>query len=141
MSFCTVGKDGGIVTVTVEVTDDEATLSSEPLLSPAAGVVEELVVVRGTPLVQIGDSVSEGAEVVKNEIFFGEEKEESCKVIVIARVVVAVPFAKEYAGTEENALLSAALEFGQTRDLHTTKTGEGYLVAGVALVARSLNLG
>ena len=136
VSFCTVGKDGGIVTVTVE-----ATLSSEPLLSPAAGVVEELVVVRGTPLVQIGDSVSEGAEVVKNEIFFGEEKEESCKVIVIARVVVAVPFAKEYAGTEENALLSAALEFGQTRDLHTTKTGEGYLVEGVALVARSLNLG
>ena len=67
-----MGKDGGIVTVTVEVTDDEATLSSEPLLSPAAGVVEELVVVRGTPLVQIGDSVSEGAEVVKNEIFFGE---------------------------------------------------------------------
>lgn len=141
VNFCTVGKNGGIVTVTVEVTDDEATLQSEPLLSPATGVVEELVVVRGTPLVQVGDSVSEGAEVVKNEIYFGEEKEESSKVIVIARVVVAVPFAKEYAGTEENALLSAALEFGQTRDLHTTKTGEGFLVEGVALKAKSLNLG
>ena len=141
VSFCTVGKDGGIVTVTVEVTDDEATLQSEPLLSPATGTVEELVVVRGTPLVQAGDSVNAGDEVVKNEIYFGEEKEESSKVIVIARVVVAVPFAKEYAGSEESALLNAALEFGQTRDLHTTKTGEGFLVEGVALVARSLNLG
>lgn len=141
VSFCTVGKDGGIVTVTVEVTDDDKTLSSEPLLSPATGVVEELVVVRGTPMVQVGDSVGEGDEVVKNEIFFGEEQTESSKVIVIARVVVAVPFAKEYAGSEENALLSAQLEFGQTRDLHTTKTGEGFLVEGVALKAKSLNLG
>lgn len=140
VSFCTVGKDGGIVTVTVEVTDDEATLFSEPLLSPAGGVVEELVVVRGTPSVQIGDSVREGDEIVKNETLFGEDNAPS-KVIVIARVVVAFPFAKQYAGSEENALLSAALEFGDTRDLHTTKTGEGWLVEGVALKARSLNLG
>lgn len=139
VSFCTVGKKGGIVTVTVEVTDDERTLSSEPLFSPAAGVVEELVVVRGTPCVRIGDSVREGDEIVRNETYFGEES--ASRVIVIARVVVAFPFAKEYTGSEESALLNAALEFGKTRDIHTTKTGSGWLVEGVALKERALNLG
>ena len=140
VSFCTVGKEGGIVTVTVEVTDDDKTLASEPLLSPASGVIEELIVVRGTPLLQVGSSVSEGESVVQNEIVFGEGGT-ARKVIVIARVTVAYPFSKEYAGSEENALLSAALEFESTREVHTTQTGSGWLVEGVALAKRSLNLG
>lgn len=140
VSFCTVGKNGGIVTVTVEVTDDEPTLTSEPLLSPATGVVEELAVIRGTPRVQIGDAVGEGDEIVSNETAFGEEGKIG-NVIVIARVVVACPFAREYAGSEESALLNAALEFGNMRDIHTTQTGEGWLVEGVALIEKSLNLG
>ena len=140
VSFCTVGKEGGIVTVTVEVTDDDKTLASVPLFSPASGVIEELVVVRGTALVQVGDTVSEGDMLVKNEVVFGEEGA-ARNVIVIARVTVAYPFEREYAGSEENALLSAALEFGNTREVHTTKTGSGWLVEGIALSERSLNLG
>ena len=137
VSFCTVGKEGGIVTVTVEVTSDDKTLTSEPLLAPASGTVEELVVVRGTPTVQAGDSVRMGDILVKNEATLGEK---TWQVIVIARVSVAYPFSKEYAGSEESALLSASLEFENIREVHTTKTGEGWLVEGVALKQKSLNL-
>ena len=140
VSFCTVGKEGGIVTVTVEVTNDDSTLLSEPLFAPAAGIIEELVVVRGTPLKNVGDSVGEGEEVVRNETVFGEAGQVS-KVIVIARVTVAYPFQREYAGSEESALLAAALEFQNTREVHTTKTEKGWLVEGVALITSSLNLG
>ena len=140
VSFCTVGKEGGIVTVTVEVTSDEATLKSESLCAPATGVIEELVVVRGTPLYQVGDSVTMGDEVVKNQAVFSEEGI-SRQVIVIARVSVAYSFCKEYAGSEESALLSAELEFQSIREVHTTKTEAGWLVEGVALIAKSLNLG
>ena len=138
VSFCTVGKEGGIVTVTVEVTSDDKTLISEPLLSPASGTVEELVVIRGTPAVQAGDSVRAGDLIVKNEATFGEDI--TRQVIVIARVSVAYPFSKEYAGSEEAALLAASLEFERIREVHTTKTGEGWLVEGVALAQSSLNL-
>ena len=140
VSFCTVGKKGGIVTVTVEVTTDNMLHASEPLLSPATGVIQELVVVRGTPLFQVGDGVQAGAEVVKNEAVFGEDGA-ARKVIVIARVTVAYSFQKEYAGSEESALLSAELEFQNIREVHTTKTEAGWLVEGVALARSSLNLG
>ena len=140
VSFCTVGKKGGVVTVTVEVTTDNILHTSEPLLAPATGVIQELVVVRGTPLFQAGDGVQAGEEVVRNEAVFGEDGA-ARKVIVIARVTVAYSFQKEYAGSEESALLSAELEFGTLSEVHTTKTGEGYLVEGVALKTGSINLG
>ena len=140
VSFCTVGKKGGIVTVTVEVTTDNTLHTSEPLFAPATGIIQELVVVRGTPLMQVGDSVEAGDEVVRNEVLFGEEGT-ARKVIVIARVTVEYSFQKEYAGSEESALLSAELEFGRLSEVHTTKTGEGYLVEGVALKTSSINLG
>ena len=140
VSFCTVGKEGGVVTVTVEVTSDDKTLQSESLFAPASGTVEELVVVRGTPVCQVGDSVRAGDEVVKNQTVFSEDGAAK-KVIVIARVTVAYPFQRVYAGSEESALLSAELEFGSIREVHTIQTGEGWLVEGVALAKRSLNLG
>ena len=139
VSFCTVGKEGGIVTVTVEVTSDDKTLVSEPLLSPASGTIEELVVVRGTPLFQVGDSVSAGESVVLNETVLSEEGA-ARKVIVIARVSVAYPFQREYEGSEENALLAAELEFQNIREIHTKQTGSGWLVEGVAVARKSLNL-
>ena len=137
VSFCTVGKAGGIVTVTVEVTDEEEKKSTAPLLSPAAGTVEELVVVRGTPLVKAGDTIAEGDIVVSNEAVFGEE---TVQVIVIARVVVAVPFSKVYGGSEENARLTAMMEFGTVKEIHITKNGDGWLAEGVALIERAVNL-
>ena len=140
VSFCTMGKEGGILTVTVEVTNEDVTLQSESLLAPASGTIEELVVVRGTPLLQVGDSVTMGDEVVKNLTVFSEEGT-ARKVIVIASVSVSYPFQREYAGSEESALLSAELEFQNIREVHTTKTETGWLVEGVALARSSLNLG
>ena len=139
VSFCTVGKEGGIVTVTVEVTDDDKTLASESLYAPAAGTIEELVVVRGTPLFQVGDSVKAGDEIVQNQVVFGEGGT-ARQVIVIAYVAVAYPFQREYAGSEESALLQAELEFQTIREVRTTKTGDGWRVEGVAIAQKSLNL-
>ena len=138
VSFCTVGKEGGIVTVTVEVTSDDKTLASESLYAPASGTIEELVVVRGTPLYQVGDSVKAGDEVVKNQVVFGEST--ARQVIVIAFVAVAYPFEREYMGSEESALLQAELEFQTIREVRTTKTGDGWLVEGVAIAQGALNL-
>ena len=138
VSFCTVGKEGGILTVTVEVTSEGQTLKSESLFAPASGVIEELVVVRGTPLFQIGDSVKQGDEVVQNQALFADTTRQ---VIVIASVSVAYSFQREYAGSEESARLSAELEFQNIREVHTTKTETGWLVEGIALARSSLNLG
>ncbi len=135
--FCTVDKEGGIVTVTVEVTDEQQKRDSAPLLSPTSGTVEELVVVRGTPLYKVGDAVNEGDVIVDNKVTVGEETFEA---LVIARVTVAVPFTREYGGSEENARLSALLEFGKLKELKLTKSGDGWLAEGIALCECAMNL-
>ena len=138
VSFCSIGKSGGVLTVTVEVSDENATLSSKPLLAPAGGVVEELIVVRGTALVAVGDEVKEGDPVVKNTALLGETERE---VIVIARVTVSYPFAREYSLSEEGARAQAQLDFGEDAEIHTTKSGENWLVTGVAYARAAVNLG
>ena len=138
VSFCSVKQAGGVLTVTVEVSDENAVLSSSPLLAPTSGIVEELVVVRGTALFQVGDEVKAGDVVVRNTALLGEGERE---VIVIARVTVSYPVEREYALSEEGALAQAYLDFGQDAKLHTTKTGEGFLVTGTAYAHAGSNLG
>ena len=138
VSFCSFRMSGGILTVNVEVSDDNAAINSAPLLAPVSGTVQELVVVRGTALVSVGDPVEEGAPVVGDYALFGEETR---PVIVIARVVVAYPIAREYALSEEGALSQAFLDFGEISDLHTTKTESGWLIEGVAYASAAVNLG
>ena len=138
VSFCSLRMSGGILTVNVEVSDDDTAVASAPLLAPASGTVQELVVVRGTPLVNVGDAVEEGSPVVGDYALFGEETR---SVIVIARVIVAYPIAREYALPEEAALSQAFLDFGEIGDLHTTKTENGWLIEGVAYASAAVNLG
>ena len=138
VSFCSVRTNGGILTVTVEVSDDLKPLLGEPLLAPASGRVEEIIVVRGTARAAVGDSVQAGDVVVDSVAPVGEEWR---PVIVIAEVKVSFPFAREYALSEEKALAQAALDFGEIKELHTTKTENGCLVEGTACVTAAINLG
>lgn len=139
VGFCSVGKRGGVVTVTVEVSDESAPLQSLPLLSPADGVVEELVVVRGTPLVKEGDEVSAGETLVSNRV--GGESGER-EIVVIARVRVRAPFSAEYPlESEEAARLQAALDYGEIVQIHTEKTENGWRVSGEAVAEAAVNLG
>lgn len=136
--FCSLKNSGGVLTVTVEVSDESTALSREPLTSPATGKVEELVVVRGTALVQVGDEVREGDTVVKGTTLVGETERE---VIVIARVKVSYSFCAEYAlESEEAARAQAELDYGEIRELHIEKTGNGYLATGTAFAEASVNL-
>ena len=138
VSFCSLKMSGGILTVNVEVSDDDTPISSAPLLAPVSGTVRELVVVRGTPLVSVGDAVEVGTPVVGDYALFGEETR---PVIVIAKAVIAYPIAREYALSEEAARAQALLDFGEIGDLHTTKTENGWLLEGVAYATAAVNLG
>ena len=138
VSFCSLHISGGILTVQVEVNGDDTEISFAPLLAPVSGTVYELVAVRGTPLVNVGDAVEEGTPVVGDYALFGEETR---PVIVIAKVVVAYPIAREYLLSEEEARAQALLDFGEIGDLHTTKTENGWLLEGVAYMTAAVNLG
>ncbi len=137
VEFCAFHRRGGTLTVEVNVSDDSAPLARVPLLSPATGVVDELVVVRGTPRVAEGEEVTEGQELVSCESAAGENV---LPVLVIARVTVAYPVSREYEGEEAAARAQATLDFGVFREIHMSKTERGWLVEGIALKTASVNL-
>lgn len=138
VSFCSVKLSGGVLTVTVEVSDENAVLAGQPLLSPAEGTVEELVVVRGTPWVNVGDRVRQGDILVDNHAPVGVDG--SRPVIVIARVKVSFAVEKEYALGEAEALAQAYLDYGEITNAKTTQTENGILVQGIAVSEASVNL-
>ena len=136
--FCSVKGENGVLTVRVEVGDETSPLAAQSLLSPAAGKVEELTVLRGTPLVQVGDSVERGQEIVANYALRGEERE---KCIVVARVRIAFSVSREYELDEERARAQAMLDFGELSDLHMTKTAAGWRVEGTGHAEGTMNFG
>lgn len=138
VSFCSLEMEGGVLTVTVEVSDENALIAGAPLLAPAQGIVEELVVVRGTPLVNVGDSVGFGDTVVGNFAPVGEDGTRD--VLVIARVRVCFPVSKEYELEEKQAQAQAFIEFGEITDMNCTPTERGVLVEGTAHAEAALNL-
>lgn len=138
VSFCSLKLSGGVLTVNVEVSDENALLEGKPLLAPCDGVVEELVVVRGTALAEVGSSVKKGDVIVANSAS-GEGG--TRPVIVIARVKIGFPVAAEYALTEAQALAQAYLDYGEITEIHTTKTENGWLVEGAGHAETAINLG
>ncbi len=138
VSFCSVALSGGVLTVTVEVSDEHTLIERVPLSAPANGTVEELVVIRGNALIGIGDEVCEGDVLVDCSAPVGESGSRS--VIVIARVKVAFPVFKEYALSEKEALAQAYLDYEELTDVRTTQTENGFLVEGCAHASASMNL-
>lgn len=138
VSFCSLKMQGGVLTVTVEVSDENALIEGKPLLSPADGVVEELVVLRGTPLVAVGDTVAKDAPVVDSAVAVGEK--DSRSVIVIARVRISFPVQAEYALSEEAARAQAFLDYGELTDFTCAPSQGGWLVSGTAHAEAAVNL-
>ncbi len=138
VNFCSFRASGGILTVEVQVSDENALIESRPLLAPATGTIEELVVIRGTACAQAGDEVREGDVVVKNCALYGEEER---SVIVIAQVKVRFPVEKEYNCSREEATAQALLEFGEIGEATIKQTENGYVISGTAFAESSVNLG
>lgn len=138
VSFCSLEKQGAVLTVNVEVASDAKPLKAGALISPADGILEELVVIRGTPNFAVGDSVKAGDVLVSDLALYGEEQRD---VIVIARATVGFPVRAEYALGEEGARFQAFLDFGELTNLHTEKTEGGYVLTGDAHRGASLNFG
>ena len=137
VSYCSFKCEGGILTVEVRVSEEFGILAVQPLRAPIAGKVEELTVVRGTARVSVGDSVAEGQILVDGTAYYGEEARE---VIVIARAKISYSVSEEFAGSEEEAVLSAYLKYGEIENLHTEKTDSGFIVSGTAYVCAAMNL-
>lgn len=137
VSYCAMKCDGGILTVEVRVSSEESLKRFEPLLTPVSGKVEELIVVRGTPQVKIGDLVESGQTLVEPISFYGERQE---KTIVIAMATISFPISEVFSGTEEEVRAAAILKYGQISELHIEKTERGYLVSGTAYADAAMNL-
>ncbi len=137
VNFCSFNASGGILTVEVQVSDENSMLESRPLLAPETGVVEELVVIRGTACVQVGEEVGKGDVVVKNSALYGEEER---PVIVIAQVKVRFPVSARYSGSEEEATAQALLEFGEISGLKAEPVEGGFEITGEACAESSVNL-
>ncbi len=134
VSFCSLRFDGGVLQVVVEVSDENALSSSDPLVSPATGEVTELTLVRGRACVQVGDSVEQGAVIADGSL------EDGRNVLVIARVKVRYFVQREYALDEREALAQAELDYGVLEECVTAPTENGVLVEGYATATSSVNL-
>ncbi len=132
VEFCSLSGVGGVLTVRVECAEELEVRPALPLLSPADGTLEELIVLRGTPLVSVGERVSAGQELVS------PAAEGSA---VIATATVSFPVSREYALGEGAARAQAFLDFGEISALHMTKTSSGWLVEGVARKTAACGLG
>lgn len=137
VEFCSFAMKGGVLTVEVRCAQESAPLASGPLSAPVSGVVEELVVVRGTPLAAPGDEVSAGDAVVGDYLTVVERQ---TRVAVIAKVTVRYPVSREYALSEQAARAQAYLDFGSAAELHMTKTERGWLAEGTAFSTAALGL-
>ncbi len=137
VTYCSFSHEGGVLTVDVEISDENAVAESKPLCAPATGVVERLTVVRGTPLCAVGDTVEQGAPLVGD---YAESAAGRRQVVVIAEVVVRYTVRTQYALGEEAALRQAYLDYGELQDIQLTSTQEGTLVEGFARAGAALNL-
>lgn len=137
VSYCSFSCEGGVLTVEVEVSDDASAAREEPLLCPVSGKIEEIFVLRGTPMKRAGDEVQAGELLVDCHAAYGEK---TVPVIVMARAVILTNVSREYSGTEEEARAQAMIDFGREAELHGEKTERGWLFSGHARTEISLNL-
>ena len=129
VSFASLRFEGGVLTILVEVSDEEDVFSPAPLKSPKAGVLEELVVLRGTPCAEVGQQVEAGQTLISECVTYGEREE---KVLVVGYAVLLCPVEGVFQGSEEAALEAARLAFGEDAELFSEKLEEGWRIYGQA---------
>lgn len=137
VEFCACKKRGGVLTVEVQCAENAAPIADMPMVSTVSGIVTELVVLRGTACVNVGDRVEKGQTLVENYSLVGEEKRPTA---VLAKAKIAREVDMTYALSEAQALAKALLEFGDFTEIHTEKTQTGWRIYGTAEVTVSLNL-
>lgn len=136
VSYCSLHAEGGVLTVEIEVSDEAAPLRSGPLRAPQGGTVRELIAVRGTPC------VAEGQEVAAGDVLVSCARGDGTEGYVIAGAVIAVPFCEEIAASSpEEALNKLSLLYGETEEVHSLRTENGYRLEGVALISVRINMG
>ncbi len=136
VSFCSFANSGGILTVRVEVSEERLPIEGVPLAAPTSGILEDLVVVRGTPLIAVGEPVVAGQILVDCKSVYGESVR---SVLVIARARVRYDFSVEYSLSEEDARAQLFLDYGTTQSLVFTPTQEGVHIEGKAFLDAELN--
>lgn len=109
VSFCSVKKEGSVVTVTIEENAEIPVAEREKqFLCPADGKVESLTVIRGTPLVAEGEEVKAGQNLVSGTVVTGEgENMTSRETFPVARLSLLAEYACSYESAEKS---DAALE-------------------------------
>ena len=137
VNYCAISCSGGILTVEVRVGEEHELLSSAPLYAPVSGLVEELLLVRGTARVAVGDSVEQGQLLVENTATYGEVQR---KVLVIAQVKLSFSVKEFFSGTEEEALASAYLKYGEISCISAEQAEGGFLITGTAFCDVAMNM-
>ena len=99
--FAEVRKSGGVLKVTIEEENVVTPSYERELFSPCVGVLEELTVLRGTPLVSVGSEVSQGQPLVGG--YFLTEEGEKKPTFAVARASVIKTHSCEYTAAEKSA--------------------------------------
>lgn len=114
VNFCSVQREGAYLIIDVHAEDNGYTLAtSEPLLSPADGVVKRIVTVCGTQLKQEGESVKKGEPLIGAYTLSEEGDTSPCMAVGFAEICVtyalSLYYDKESDKNREDALSSTAL--------------------------------
>lgn len=137
VEFCTVETEGGVLRVKVEADRAEVPASPVPLCAPASGVVEELIVVRGTPCVRVGDSIAQGEVAVACYSLLGGRQVPVC---VMAKIAVRYHVEQEYELGEREAAAQALIDFGSLENMQMRRTERGFLVEGDCIAVAAAGL-
>ncbi len=149
--FASVGKEGCVLTVTLEESAEApAPAQKASLAAPRSGVIEELTVLRGTPLVAEGDSVAAGQTLVGG--YFLTEAGEQRQTPAVARCSLLCTYEAEFVGAADSeqfrarSVAAARLRAGGelVSSSYTVREEAGGYVCAVSLVVRvrvAVNMG
>ncbi len=133
VSYCSIEKRGGVLTVTLKTNAFERLSEEKTFLAERAGTLRRLVVLRGTPLKKEGEQVTVGETLVEDALY--TEEGERTKVKAVAYAEIACVYegrveAKEEKQAFATAYLEAGLQAEQARieEIKTEKQGRGYTV-------------
>ncbi len=130
VSYCNLQRSGGILTVEVQVSDDDTPLFTQPLAAKWGGVVQSVTAVRGRACVAVGDTVVAGDTLVDCIL------EDGSSVLVIASVRIAFCERADFSAVdEENALEQARLQFAGADEISVAQEGDGWNVVGCYVAA------
>lgn len=149
VNFCSVQREGAYLIIDVRTEESDYSLAtSEPLLSPADGVIRRIVTVCGTQLKQEGESVKKGETLIGTYTLSEDGESSPCMAVGFAEICVtydiSLYYDKESDKNREDALSSTALysENVIEKSVKVKSHGEGvvYEVNFTYLVTATVNM-